>query len=121
MIPAFLAIFHGYFHFEDEFLPQLTLGTAMACSVVNSSCTALALKACGVTRKSQSCCTLPPTHCWSWSAFCAVASERQRMMQDMHVGLGSQLPTSLVAVERGALDPKGMALTPDHHSRRGHV
>lgn len=39
----------------------------------------------------------------------AVASERQRMMQDMHDGLGSQLLTSLVAVERGALDPKGMA------------
>jgi signal transduction histidine kinase len=30
-------------------------------------------------------------------------------MQDMHDGLGSQLLTSLAAVERGALDPKGMA------------
>lgn len=39
----------------------------------------------------------------------AVATERQRMMQDMHDGLGSQLLSSLVAVERGALDPKGMA------------
>jgi signal transduction histidine kinase len=39
----------------------------------------------------------------------AVAAERQRMMQDMHDGLGSQLLTSLAAVERGALDPKGMA------------
>jgi signal transduction histidine kinase len=38
-----------------------------------------------------------------------VAQERQRMMQDMHDGLGSQLLTSLAAVERGALDPKGMA------------
>ena len=38
-----------------------------------------------------------------------VAAERQRMMQDMHDGLGSQLLTSLAAVERGALDPKGMA------------
>jgi len=39
----------------------------------------------------------------------AVAAERQRMMQDMHDGLGSQLLTSLAAVERGALDRKGMA------------
>jgi signal transduction histidine kinase len=39
----------------------------------------------------------------------AVAAERQRIMQDMHDGLGSQLLTSLAAVERGALDPKGMA------------
>jgi signal transduction histidine kinase len=39
----------------------------------------------------------------------AVSNERQRIMQDMHDGLGSQLLTSLVAVERGALDPKGMA------------
>ncbi|MDH4095282.1 MAG: sensor histidine kinase [Betaproteobacteria bacterium] len=38
-----------------------------------------------------------------------VASERQRIMQDMHDGLGSQLLTSLAAVERGALDSKGMA------------
>lgn len=42
LIPAFLAIFHGYFHFDDKFLLQLTLGTAMACIVVNSSCTTLA-------------------------------------------------------------------------------
>ena len=39
----------------------------------------------------------------------AVSGERQRIMQDMHDGLGSQLLTSLAAVERGALDPKGMA------------
>jgi signal transduction histidine kinase len=39
----------------------------------------------------------------------AVADERQRIMQDMHDGLGSQLLTSLAAVERGALDRKGMA------------
>jgi len=39
----------------------------------------------------------------------AIADERQRIMQDMHDGLGSQLLTSLAAVERGALDPKGMA------------
>jgi len=39
----------------------------------------------------------------------AVVAERQRIMQDMHDGLGSQLLTSLAAVERGALDPKGMA------------
>ena len=39
----------------------------------------------------------------------AVSHERQRMMQDMHDGLGSQLLTSLVAVERGGLDPKGLA------------
>ena len=38
-----------------------------------------------------------------------VAGERQRIMQDMHDGLGSQLLTSLAAVERGALDSKGMA------------
>ncbi|HZM33987.1 MAG TPA: sensor histidine kinase [Burkholderiales bacterium] len=39
----------------------------------------------------------------------AVSTERQRIMQDMHDGLGSQLLTSLAAVERGALDPKGVA------------
>lgn len=39
----------------------------------------------------------------------AAAAERQRIMQDMHDGLGSQLLTSLAAVERGALDTKGMA------------
>ena len=38
-----------------------------------------------------------------------VAGERQRIMQDMHDGLGSQLLTSLAAVERGALDSRGMA------------
>lgn len=39
----------------------------------------------------------------------AVAAERQRIMQDMHDGLGSQLLSSLAAVERGALDPKSVA------------
>ena len=39
----------------------------------------------------------------------ASLTERQRIMQDMHDGLGSQLLISLAAVERGALDPKGMA------------
>ena len=39
----------------------------------------------------------------------AVAEERQRIMQDMHDGLGSQLLTSLAAVERGALDRNGVA------------
>jgi signal transduction histidine kinase len=39
----------------------------------------------------------------------AVSAERQRIMQDMHDGLGSQLLSSLAAVERGALDPKAMA------------
>jgi len=39
----------------------------------------------------------------------AGTAERQRIMQDMHDGLGSQLLTSLAAVERGALDSKGMA------------
>lgn len=39
----------------------------------------------------------------------ASSTERQRMMQDMHDGLGSQLLTSLAAVERGALDAKSMA------------
>jgi signal transduction histidine kinase len=39
----------------------------------------------------------------------AVSHERQRIMQDMHDGLGSQLLTSLAAVERGALDPRGVA------------
>lgn len=38
-----------------------------------------------------------------------VNQERQRMMRDMHDGLGSQLLGSLVAVERGSLDSKGMA------------
>lgn len=35
--------------------------------------------------------------------------ERQRIMQDMHDGLGSQLLSSLAMVERGALDREGMA------------
>lgn len=39
----------------------------------------------------------------------AVADERERIMQDMHDGLGSQLLTSLAAAERGALDSKGIA------------
>jgi signal transduction histidine kinase len=39
----------------------------------------------------------------------AVTLERQRIMQDMHDGLGSQLLSSLAAVERGALDSRGMA------------
>jgi signal transduction histidine kinase len=39
----------------------------------------------------------------------ALEAERQRIMQDMHDGLGSQLLTSLAAVERGALDAKGVA------------
>ena len=39
----------------------------------------------------------------------ALSDERQRIMQDMHDGLGSQLLSSLAAVERGALDRKGMA------------
>jgi signal transduction histidine kinase len=39
----------------------------------------------------------------------AIADERQRIMQDMHDGLGSQLLTSLALAERGALDGPGMA------------
>lgn len=39
----------------------------------------------------------------------AVADERQRIMQDMHDGLGSQLLSSLAMVERGALDRQAMA------------
>ncbi|HTL25051.1 MAG TPA: ATP-binding protein [Burkholderiales bacterium] len=39
----------------------------------------------------------------------AVTEERHRIMQDMHDGLGSQLLTSLAAVERGALDRQGVA------------
>jgi len=36
MVPAFLAIFQGYYHFESHFMLQLTLGTTMACMIVNS-------------------------------------------------------------------------------------
>ncbi len=39
----------------------------------------------------------------------ATVDERQRIMQDMHDGLGSQLLSSLALVERGALDQRGMA------------
>lgn len=39
----------------------------------------------------------------------AASVERQRIMQDMHDGLGSQLLTSLAAVERGALDSRAVA------------
>jgi len=38
-----------------------------------------------------------------------LAAERQRIMQDMHDGLGSQLLTSLAAVERGTMGAQGMA------------
>lgn len=39
----------------------------------------------------------------------ATHDERQRIMQDLHDGLGSQLFTSLLRAERGALDPAAMA------------
>lgn len=39
----------------------------------------------------------------------ATASERQRIMQDMHDGLGSQLLSSLMLVERGALSQHQVA------------
>ncbi len=39
----------------------------------------------------------------------AVADERQRITQDLHDGLGSQLLISLLKVERGALAPAGVA------------
>lgn len=38
-----------------------------------------------------------------------LSEERQRIMQDMHDGLGSQLLSSLAMVERGALDRDAMA------------
>lgn len=39
----------------------------------------------------------------------AATEERQRIMQDLHDGLGSQLLISLLKVERGALAPAGVA------------
>jgi uncharacterized protein len=36
MVPAFLAIFGYYFHFESHFLLQLSLGTTMACMIVTA-------------------------------------------------------------------------------------
>jgi signal transduction histidine kinase len=39
----------------------------------------------------------------------AQAQERQRIMQDMHDGLGSQLLSSLMLVERGAIDQRQVA------------
>ena len=39
----------------------------------------------------------------------AATEERQRIMQDLHDGLGSQLLVSLLQVERGALAPAGIA------------
>ncbi len=38
----------------------------------------------------------------------AAADERQRIMRDLHGGLGSQLFTSLSRAERGAMDPQSM-------------
>nr|WP_279343776.1 ATP-binding protein [Variovorax terrae] len=38
----------------------------------------------------------------------AIAEERDRLMRDMHDGVGSQLMTTLDAVERGQLDPAGV-------------
>lgn len=40
----------------------------------------------------------------------ASAAERQRIMQDMHDGLGAQLVSSLVMVERGGAQPEEIAL-----------
>jgi signal transduction histidine kinase len=37
-----------------------------------------------------------------------VASERQRLMRDMHDGLGSTLTSSLVAIQRGELEMNGV-------------
>lgn len=39
----------------------------------------------------------------------ATTAERQRIMQDLHDGLGSQLFSSLSQAERGSLDARGMA------------
>lgn len=36
MVPAFLAIFGAFYHFESHFMLQLTLGTTMACMIVSS-------------------------------------------------------------------------------------
>lgn len=41
----------------------------------------------------------------------AATDERQRIMRDLHDGLGSQLFTSLSRAERGALDPSAMSDT----------
>lgn len=38
-----------------------------------------------------------------------LGDERQRMMQDMHDGLGSHLLSSLAMIERGAVDPGAIA------------
>jgi signal transduction histidine kinase len=40
----------------------------------------------------------------------ASAAERQRIMQDMHDGLGAQLVSSLVMVERGGANPADIAM-----------
>ena len=62
MIPAFLSIFQAYFHFESKYLVQLTLGTAMACMVVNASCATLAQN-----RKKSVCWQVPARH---WPLLC---------------------------------------------------
>ena len=51
----------------------------------------------------------------------AAEEERQRIMQDMHDGLGSQLLTSLAAVERGALDVSNVMGIPadDPYAQKG--
>ena len=36
MVPAFLTIFRDYYQFESHFMLQLTLGTTMACMIVNA-------------------------------------------------------------------------------------
>lgn len=36
LVPALLAIFHSFYHFEAHFMLQLTLGTTMACMIVNA-------------------------------------------------------------------------------------
>ena len=42
LVPSFLAIFHFYYHFDNNFAVPLALGTTMACMVVNAVCSTLA-------------------------------------------------------------------------------
>ncbi len=45
LVPSFLAIFGAYYDFDNKSTLQLTLGTTMACMVVNVVCATLAQSA----------------------------------------------------------------------------
>ena len=58
LVPSFLAIFGAYYDFDSKSTLQLTLGTTMACMVVNAVCATLA------QNKKRSVAWSVLTSCW---------------------------------------------------------